>query len=313
MRITLQDTHRSSHGSLPSATPSWGLSLPLSLALCFGLCFGGAGCADDASTGGDSNGTEDTGSTETGNGDGDGDPSGDGDGDPTGDGDGDPSGDGDGDPLPTEITVGGEVRDFFVMSGIEGANVSVKDLSGFETVSDADGKYSLSGMPPSTEVFFLIDGNEDSYWGGVRPAMLPANDTNNLQLGQVSNQLIDTQLNIVKQQDPEIEPDETKSIIIVRLLQPTAVGASVTFDPPRPPSTSYGVNADNQPVLDSPMIDSSLLPFWVAFNVDPDNDGGAYSITVDHPERECEVLHPVFPTLPRYVTLIDINCPPPGN
>jgi len=196
------------------------------------------------------------------------------------------------------------------MSGIAGANVSVKDMPGFETVSDDGGDYSIPGLPPSTEVFFLIDGNESMYWGGIRPAMLPNGDIDDLQLGQVSNALIDTQLEIVTEQDPEIVNDETKSIIIVRLLQPTATGAMVTFDPPRPPSTSYGVNSNNQPVLDSNLIDSSLLPFWVTFNVDPDDVGGAYTITVDHPERECEVLHPVFPTMPRYVTLIDVDCPP---
>jgi len=27
--------------------------------------------------------------------------------------------------------------------------------------------------------------------------------------------------------------------------------------------------------------------------------------------RECEVLHPVFPTRSRYVTLVDVDCPPP--
>ena len=297
------------------ALPNAPLTSFSTLTLVLGLTLA-VGCADDATgTSSDSN-ADDTAGTETGPDEGnDSDMTGDGDGDPTGDGDGDPTGDGDGDgdPLPTEINVSGEVTDFFVMSGIPGANVSVKDMPGFETVSDADGLYSLSGMPPSTEVFFLIDGNEGEYWGGVRPAMLPANDIDDLQLGQVSNQLIDTQLMIVQQQDPNIVPDETKSIIIVRLLQPTATGAVVTFEPPLPPSTSYGVNADNQPVLDYNAIESSLLPFWVAFNVEPDNAGGAYSITVDHPERECEVLHPVFPTLPRYVTLIDVDCPPPGN
>jgi hypothetical protein len=64
-------------------------------------------------------------------------------------------------------------------------------------------------------------------------------------------------------------------------------------------------------LLDSTVIDSSLLPFWVAFNVEPDDAGGAYSVTVEHPVRECTVLHPVFPTLPRYVTLLDVDCPPP--
>jgi phospholipase C len=60
--------------------------------------FGAAGlaaCADDSAA--------DAEDSETGSGDGDGDPSGDGDGDPSGDGDGDPSGDGDGDGEPYEV------------------------------------------------------------------------------------------------------------------------------------------------------------------------------------------------------------------
>ncbi|MCA9681179.1 MAG: carboxypeptidase regulatory-like domain-containing protein [Myxococcales bacterium] len=211
---------------------------------------------------------------------------------------------------PTEINVSGEVTDFFTNEGIPAANVSVMDMPGFETVSDADGLYSIAGMPPSTEVFFLIDGNADTYWGGVRPASLPAMDIDDLQLGQVSNTLIDAQLMIVQQQDPNIAADEMASIIIVRLLQPTATGAVVDFQPPLPPNTFYGVDADNKPVLNGTGIDSGLLPFWVAFNVPP-SDAGAYAIEVTHPERECTVLHPSFPTLPRYVTLVDVDCPPP--
>lgn len=210
----------------------------------------------------------------------------------------------------TEVTISGEVTDFFSMSGIGGAEVSVIGMPGFETVSDPNGLYSIAGMPPSTEVFFQIDGNVDSYWGGIRPALLPAVDEDDLQLGQVANSLIDLQLMLLQEQDMTVMADDTKSVIIVRLLQPTATGATVTFDPPLAPNTSYGVDADNKPLLNGTSIDSSLLPFWVAFNVEPD-PGGAYAITVAHPERVCEVLHPVFPTQGHYVTLIDVDCPPP--
>jgi hypothetical protein len=210
----------------------------------------------------------------------------------------------------TEITVAGEVTDFFSMSGIPDAEVSVMNMPGFETISDVNGLYSISGMPPNTEVFFQIDGNVDTYWGGIRPAWLPGTDIDDLQLGQVANSLIDLQLMLLQDMDPTVMADDQQAVIIVRLLQPTATGAMVTFDPPLPPNTSYGVNSDNEPVLNGNTIDSSLLPFWVAFNVIPD-PGGAYTITVEHPERECEVLHPVFPTMGHYVTLIDVDCPPP--
>lgn len=273
---------------------------------CFGLAFAGltlAGCADDAVTGDDEvAATEtDTGdTTESGTESSD-------TGDTTTD---DTTEETETETGQTEIIVAGEVTDFFSMSGIADAEISVIGLPGFETISDSEGLYSIPGMPPSTEVFFQIDGNIDTYWGGIRPALLPDSDIDDLELGQVANSLIDLQLMLLQEQDPTVMADDTKAVIIGRLLQPTATGAIVTFDPPLPPNTSYGVNAENQPVLNGNTIDSSLLPFWVAFNVEPD-PGGAYTITVDHPERECEVLHPVFPTQGHYVTLIDIDCPPP--
>src|SRR5690606_2486343 len=103
------------------------------------------------------------------------------------------------------------------------------------------------------------------YWGGVRPALLPAADFDDLELGQISNTLIDTQIELVVQQDPDIVADETKSIVVVRLIQQTATGATVTFEPTPPPSSSYGVSDEHKPVLDSNVINSSILPFWVAF------------------------------------------------
>lgn len=208
------------------------------------------------------------------------------------------------------ITVSGEVSDFFAMSGIADAEVSVIDMPGFETTSDVNGLYTIPGMPADTEVFFQIDGNIDTYWGGIRPALLPATDIDDLQLGQVPNTLIDLQLMLLQEQDATVSADYQMGIIIVRLLQPTATGAVVTLDPPPPVNTSYSVNADNMPVLNGTTIDSSLLPFWVAFNIF-DDPGGAYTITVDHPERECTVVHPVFPTKGHYVTLVDVDCPPP--
>lgn len=208
------------------------------------------------------------------------------------------------------ITVSGEVTDFFSMSGIPNAEVSVIDMPGFETTSDVNGLYTIPGMPADTEVFFQIDGNIDTYWGGIRPALLPATDIDDLQLGQVPNSLIDLQLMLLQEQDPTVTADYQKGIIIVRLLQPTATGAVVTMDPPPPMNTSYSVSAENMPVLNGNSIDSSLLPFWVAFDIF-DDPGGAYQITVDHPERECTVVHPIFPTKGHYVTLVDVDCPPP--
>jgi hypothetical protein len=298
------------------------LALGLGLLCTLGLS-GIAACGDDTTsvTSASSAGTAETGetgdsNTETGGndqGDGDGD-QGDGDGD-QGDGEGD--GDGDGDPGPTEILVGGEVTDFFLMTGIEGANISVKDMPGFETVSGPAGIYEIPGMPPSTEVFFLLDGNESMYWGGIRPAHLPATDIDDLQLGQISNSLIEGQLELLEPQDPNVMADETKGVIIVRLMQPTAAGegsgATVNMVPPPALSSYYSADATmgNAPLLNNDVINSTVLPFWVAFNIEPDDVGGAVTITVDHDTRECTVLHPVFPTRARYVTLVDVDCPPP--
>ena len=297
------------HIDLNKYTPIFAVALGLGLLLSI------SACGDDTSV------STETGATETGDGDGDGDGNTEtgGDDNSTGDGDGDGDttgdGDGDGDPGDGTILVEGKVTDFFLMSGIEGASISVKDMPGFETVSGVDGDYAIPGMPASTELYFLIDGNEDGYWGGVRPALLPDTDIDDLELGQISNELIDLQLGLVMQQDMSVMADETKGIVIVRVLQPTAIdpgveSVAVTFEPPLPMNQYYGVDGNNNPVLGSDLIDSQLLPFWVAFNVDPDDAGGAYSVSVDHPSRECTVLYPTFPVLGRYVTLIDVDCPP---
>jgi hypothetical protein len=83
--------------------------------------------------------------------------------------------------------------------------------------------------------------------------------------------------------------------------------------PPPMAGTYYAADGTmgNSPILNNNVINSSVLPFWVAFNVEPDEAGGGVTITVDHDTRECTVLHPVFPSRARYVTLVDIDCPPP--
>jgi hypothetical protein len=288
--------------------PHLALALGLGLIATLGL----AACGDDtigASTSETGTAGTETGDTNTETG-----------GNDQGDGDGD----GDGDPV-TTITVGGEVTDFLLMTGIPGANVSVKDMPGFETVScdpnvdmtcGAMGAYEIPGMPANTEVFFLIDGNETMYWGGIRPWHLPAADLPDLQLGQISNALIQSQLDLLAEQDPTITADETKGVIIVRLLQLTAAtegsGATINMVPPPVPGSFYSADGTmgNAPLINSTVINSSVLPFWVAFNIEPDDIGGAVSITVDHDTRECTVLHPVFPTRARYVTLVEVDCPP---
>ena len=227
-----------------------------------GSCIAGeessTGSSGETETDGDGN-TE-TGGDNNNTGDGDGDMAEDGDTTGDGDGDGDVTGDG-------TLLVEGKVTDFFLMSGIEGASISVKDVPGFETVSDAEGDYAIAGMPANTELYFLIDGNEESHWGGVIPASLPNVDIDDLELGQVSNELLDLQLGIVMQQDMDIMVDETKGIVMVRVLQPTAIdpgvdSVAVSFDPPLAMNQYYGVDSNNNPVLGSDLIDSQLLPFW---------------------------------------------------
>lgn len=212
----------------------------------------------------------------------------------------------------TEVDVSGEVTDFVTLQGIPNANIAVLDMPGFEAMSDEDGNYAIDAMPPDTEVFFLIDGNEPDYWGGVRPAWIPAEETADIQLGQISDALIDIQLNLAQMQNPDVMKDETKAIVIVRIIQPVALmegPATVTFDPPLPDDQYFGVNADDNPVLGSTDTESSLLPLWVAFNLDP-ADFDTYTVDVTHPTRECTVLHPSFPTFERFVTVVDIDCPP---
>lgn len=214
-----------------------------------------------------------------------------------------------GEPPPSEVFIGGEVRDFVIDMPIVGAELSLWEMPGFETVSDDMGLYQIDGLPPSTEAAVILAPSED-YLGGVIPVTIAAEDRDNVQLTQISKAFIDEQTALLEDQMP-VPPDDTQSIIVVRLIQNTATGAMVQMDPAPAAGTFYAPDENGAVILDESTISFGLLPVAVFFNVAPAGPG-AYSFTVTHPERDCTVRHPSFPTLSGHVTQVEIDCPPPG-
>lgn len=266
----------------------------------------GTGCGDDSSSGGAGEtgaGTDGTTGGTVGDGTGT-------TGDATGGGSDSASGTGTGSTGagPTEVFIGGEVRDFWIDMPIAGAEISLWELPGFETVSDDMGLYQIDGLMPNTETAAILAPN-DVYLGGIIPVSVPAEDNDKLQLTQISREFIADQEGLLADEMPE-PTDPNLAIVVVRLIQNTATGAMVEMDPAPLPGTYYAPNADGAPRLNLQTVEFGLLPVVVYFNVAPAGPG-AYAFTVTHPERECTIRHPSFPTLAGHVTQVEVDCPPP--
>jgi hypothetical protein len=210
----------------------------------------------------------------------------------------------------TEVRVSGIIEDYFVMMPIADAQISVLGQPGFETVSDAEGLWEIPGLAVDTfDRFVVVDTK--TYWGAVVPFQTRMLDVEDVELSQVSLDVIDIQISALQQQDPRVMVAPDTAVFLVALLQNTATGAVVTVEPPPPPTTFYAPDAGGQPVLGVNEIQWSIYPVAVFFNLQPGPEG-TYEISVTHPERECTVEDPQPPTFARHINLIRVDCPPPS-
>lgn len=210
---------------------------------------------------------------------------------------------------PMGVTVEGEVTDVFLQSFIPGAQLSLYDDPTVTTTADASGLFSLDGVPAGALARLVVDPTSD-YWGTVYPTDIgPGPVRIGIEVPQISTEVVDIQLSALAPQMPA-PLDPTQALVLVRLIQNTATGATIDMDPPPAPGTYYAPDINGQPVLDQNLIEWPLYPVMVFFNVAPSNPGDLM-ITATHPERECTLLDPEFPTLGEHMTLVEVDCPPP--
>lgn len=213
-----------------------------------------------------------------------------------------------GEPI-TEVRVSGTIEDFFLAMPIADAQISVLGQPGFETTSDAEGVWELPGLAVDTFDRFVV-ADTDTYWGSVVPFQTEMLDLEEVELSQVSLDVIDLQITALQEQDPSVMVEDETAVFLVALNQNTATGAVVTVDPMPPATEYYAPNSSGQPILGVNEIQWSLYPVAVFYNLEPGPEG-TYEISVTHPERECTVLDPEPPTFARHINLIRVNCPPP--
>jgi hypothetical protein len=204
-----------------------------------------------------------------------------------------------------EVTVSGVLQDIQLSAGIGDAEISLHGVPGFETVSAADGSYALGGLTPGDEIFVKVEPSSN-YLGSIVPLTVPESDEEQ-RLVQISNMTYDMQIEILQPMMPAM-PIEGTSIIIAMVRQPTATGAVIDVQPAPAADTFYAPDANGVPVLGQNVAEFSFLPVVIYFNVAAE-DPSSLTITATHPERECSIVHPSFPTLPDHVTLVDVDCP----
>jgi hypothetical protein len=218
-----------------------------------------------------------------------------------------------GEPPPTEVTAEGEVVDFVNMGNpIADAAITVFDVPGVTATSDAEGLFSIGPLAPDTPAIFVVAPNTD-YWGAVIPTAIGSDPLQeDVQLSQIPSAFVDLQIMILQQDQTPAMPNLDQAIVIVRLLNNTAVmegPTTIDMQPAPAPDTFYAPDAEGAPILNQNTIEFSALPVVVFFNV-PDFDPGALTIDATHPTRECTVLFPETPTIGQHITLIDIECVP---
>lgn len=219
-----------------------------------------------------------------------------------------------GDPPPVEVTAEGEVVDFTAMATpIPGAEITVYDLPGVTATADDMGLFSIGPLPSDATATFVVTPNTD-YWGAIIPVAIGSDPLQeDVQLAQIPSAFVDLQIMYLEPQMPAM-PDLDQAIIIVRLLNNTAVAegpTTIEMTPSPPVGTYYAPDAMGAPVLNQSTIEFSPLPVVVFFNV-PDSAPGDITVQATHPTRECSVLFPETPTIGQHITLIDIECLPPA-
>jgi hypothetical protein len=207
-----------------------------------------------------------------------------------------------------EAVYGGQVLDFVPPeAGIADALITVYDMPGIEAVSEADGSYEIGPLPLDPPPIFVVAPGDD-YFGSIRPVRaVETSNPDNIRLGQVDRETIEEQIEFLAAQEPA-EADLEQGIIIVRLINLQATGATLELDPPPEEGTYYAPNSQGSPVLNSNAMEFALLPVVVYFNVEPGAPGD-YVFTASHPERECTIPRPDFPVLPGHITLVEVSCP----
>lgn len=217
-----------------------------------------------------------------------------------------------GEPPPVEVTAEGEVVDLVAMGPIAGAEIGVFELPGVTATADDMGLFSIGPLTANTQATFVVAPTTE-YWGSVIPVAIAGDPLqDDVQLAQLSSSLVDDQIMLLEPQMPAM-PDLDQAIMIVRLINPTAImeGATTIDMVPAPaPGTFYAPDPAGAPVLDKNTIDFTFLPVVVYFNV-PDTAPGDIQITATHPTRDCTVLFPDVPTIGQHMTLVDVECLPP--
>lgn len=213
---------------------------------------------------------------------------------------------------PVEVTVEGEVIDFVLSAPIPGSEISIYDDPSITATADAAGLFSIGTFQPNTGALFVL-APTDEHWGAIIPIDIGADPLQEgVELTQISTAIVDMQIEGLMGQDPAM-PDLTQAIIIVRLLNNTAVmEGDVTIDmsPPPDPGTYYAPDASGAPILDQNLIQWAVVPVVVYFNI-PDTEPGQISFDASHPTRECTVLYPDLPAIGEHMTLVDVSCPAP--
>jgi hypothetical protein len=201
------------------------------------------------------------------------------------------------------VTLSGRVTAVAEETGYQsGARVSLIGMPGVETVLDAQGRYTLSGVPVGQVVFLAIDPSAE-YAGTVFGVDVGFADVT------VPDQTQGTRVGIAMNEAALQSMDESfaydPALGHMASITP-AMAVEVTLSPLPPGAVRFATDINGTPIIDqSTSLDDPPL---VGIANLPVQEEGYYQLTAAHITMTCVVTFPSPPTLADHITFIAIEC-----
>jgi hypothetical protein len=203
------------------------------------------------------------------------------------------------------VSIGGTVVASWLPPGdtpVQGTLVELLDQPGVSAVTDADGRFTIEGVPAG-EVAYLSVAPSATYLGTVVGVDVPFVDVAELKLARFERIDMEGQVQALQAMDPSITYDDTRGTVFVGSTHPDT---DIQMQPMPPANQHYALDMGGAGLLGA-TASTFFIPVVLFFNLDVSGEG-AIEIAATHPMRTCDVPLPSPPILADHVSYVSVVC-----
>jgi hypothetical protein len=186
---------------------------------------------------------------------------------------------------------------------VPGVTLYLDDDPTVATTTDAEGQFTLSGVPAAGPAWIQVAPDGVSA-GTIHGVAVEGADVTGVELFRWDRDVAAALEDQVVAMDPTVTffPGGAFMVVVSDLPQTT-----IALAPMPPPGSHYALDAAGAPVLDAVTPDSAESPMVVFFNLGL-HDPGDYDVTATHPSATCASVLPSPPTSIQYVSFAHVTC-----